>query len=247
LIVNVPTRFYFTMQKTGPTPLAAGDLAALVTDVWITPTVFTAPGPSNGAISLIRPVAQTVLVTYMGPSLLDGGRICGCYVPKGSLATNFFSAAAGPQGNYQKAECLANLQGAYDGQLKYGTFGFWSPYDNSDTEFQTVANMNANQWPSMAIAGIFNPVTSTGSGNLADIVRVRLITTFEFITKSTAFEQQVCSGSQQIIDSVNRSIGRAPHFMANAEHESFIKRFLSGVLKYGPLALKGAAMIASSL
>lgn len=248
-IARSPTRLYFNIMKQVAgvsTPLAAGDLSALVTDLYIIPTIFTTPGPSNGAISLIRPVAQTILVTYMGPTLLNGGRIVGCYVPKGSLETNYFTAAAQTQGNYQRAEDLANLSESFDGQLRDGTFGFWTPYDDSDVEFRTVADMNAATWPAMVVSGVFNPVQAL-SGPISDIVRVRLVTTFEMITKSTAFDQQVVSGSQNIIDQVNRAIGSTPHFMANAEHLSFIKRFLDGVLKYGPLALKGASLAASLL
>lgn len=247
VVCSTPAKFYVTLTKTTVnTPIAAGDLSALTTDIIINPTNFIAPGPNNGAISMIRPVAQTILVTYMGPTLLNGGRIAGAYVPKGSLSTNFFTPSAGVQGNYQFVENLANLSGAYDGRLKDGCFGFWTPYDETDVEFQTISEMNSSQWPSMVVSGAFNPVTNL-TGNLSDIVRVRLITTFEFITKSTAFEQRVCCGSQNIIDSVNRVIGGAPHFMPNATHESWIKAFLDGVLKYGPTVLKGAGLVASLL
>ncbi len=169
-------------------------------------------------------------------------------MPKGALNTNFFTAASSTQGNYQLAENLANCEGAYDGRLKDGTFGFWSPYDSSDVEFNTVAQMNASTWPAMVVSGIFNPVsTLSGTAPLSDIVRVRLVTTFEFITKSTAFEQRVCSGSQAIIDSVNRRIGSSPHFMPNSSHLGWIKSFLDGVIKYGPTVLKGAGLAASLL
>jgi hypothetical protein len=240
LICNTPGKFYLTINVTNSTTYAgANSFSTLITDVMINPTNFALPGPSVGAVSLVRPVAQTILVSYMGPTLLNGGRIVGGYVPKGALDANFFTPAAGAQGNYQMVENLANVSGTYDGQLKNGCFGFWTPYDQSDTEFRTVGKMNSSQWPSMVVSGVFNPVQNI-SGNLSDIVRVRLITTFEMITQSTAFEQRVCSGSQNIIDRVNRTIGCADHFMANNEHETWIQKFLNGVMKYGPAVVKAA-------
>ncbi len=246
---SAPTKLYFTIYKngTGTTPIVANDISTLVTDLYLIPTQFTAPGPSNGAISLIRPVAQTILVSYMGPELINGGRIAGCYVPKGMLTTNYFTAAAGELGNLQKVENLANLEGAYDGRLAEGTFGYWSPYDPSDTEFRTISDMNASTWPAMVVSGSFIPGTTGPPTAISDIVRVRLITTFEFITKSTAFEQQTCCGSQAIIDRVNRTLGTNPHFMANKSHMNWIKSFLGGIMKYGPMALKGAEIAASLL
>jgi hypothetical protein len=249
-IIAQPTKFYTGLVKTVAgtnTSIAANDLTALVNDVNIAPTIFTTPGPNNGAISLIRPVSQTILVTYMGPTLTDGGRISGCYLPRNTLVQNYFSPSTNQLGNLQLVENLANLSGAFDGPLRDGTFGWWCPYDQVDTEFRTIADMNAQQWPAMVVSGSFNPVGSGVTGNVADIVRVRLVTCYEYITKSTAYEQRICSGSYDIIDRVNRALAQSPHFMANKSHLDWIRQILGGIMKYGPIALKGASLAASLL
>lgn len=229
--VNVSTSLLFTIQKTAAgTFIGAGDLSALTTDVVISPADWNMyQMPQNyGAMEMVRPVSQTVLATYMGPSLQNGGRIASAYVPSGMLNSNFFNNAVGSAtGQLQNFENVTLLDHAYDGELKHGTYCWWAPYDPSDVSFNSPGASNAMNWPSIVISGLFNPnVQSTGAQS--DVLRVRVLTTFEFITKVTAFDSETYCGSQGVIDSVNKALQDAPHCMANGEHKSWLSSIIGG-------------------
>jgi len=228
-----PVTVLFTIEKTNAaTFIGSGDLSALSNTVFITPVIIPASAPpiNYGALQMARPVAQTVLATYMGPCLTDGGQISACYVPRGLLESNYFAAAANSQyGQLQYYENVANLDGSYNGPLKNGAYAWWSPYDSSDSVFNEPSTMNADEWPSIVVSGLYNPTTAVSSPSGQDVVRLRIATTFEFISRATLFEQQVCAGSQDLIDHANRWLADQPHAMPNVSH----KTWLSSVLNKG--------------
>lgn len=230
---NITSLFFISTQKPQKfyasvvTGLNVGIAANKISNM--TNQIFVMPGPSlaapGGIIELIRPVAQTVLVSYMGARLTDGGRIVSAYVPRGLLETNYFSPAPNaPFGALQKVENLAALDDVYDGSIRDGTYAWWSKFDDQDSDFLTIPEMNAKQWPAIVVSGIYNPGQVVTGVN--DNVRVIVWTTFEIITKSTALDSQVCAGSQAIIDRVNQSLANQPHCLANGFHLEWLGNFL---------------------
>lgn len=249
--LSSPSSFSYTpMITVGGAPAGAASLTTINSQTTITPASaegFSIPS-NNGVIQLIRPVAQTVLFTYMGPSLTDGGRISANYVTKETMVDNFFTQNAGNQGNYQNVENLACSDGAWDGPLKDGAYVWWSPFDPSDWEFQTISSMNANQWPGLVVSGTFTPTgTAAVTGTVTAAVRCRLITTFEATTTSTAFDTQVVSGSQNEMDCAFKALGQQPHAMPNGKHKSWISSVLGAASKYGPSLAKTAMTLAPLL
>jgi len=206
--VTSPSAIFAPIMGTGaPAPIAAGSYTEMSMDLYVAPLVDVT-NSSGGAIQLIRPVAQTVLATYMGSSLNDGGQISAAFVQKGVLESNYFSAASlNSLGMYQNQENLANAEGAYNGPLKTGAYVWWSPNDPTDVSFGTIANQNQQDWPSIIVSGTYDPGSPTGANaQTNNIVRLLVVSTFEMITTSTAFDQQVMMGSQStIIKSINCS------------------------------------------
>jgi len=236
---------YFTINKTG-TFLAAGDLSTLQTTVIVSPVNIpsVAPPQTGGAIQLIRPIAQALLVSYVGPSLLDGGRIASAYLPAKTLVNQYF-ARAGQQGNLQFLENVADIPGAYSGPLKTGTYVWWSPYSTADSQFAPVSawnGMTSNMGPdspSMVVSGMFNSGQAITVGN-NDVLKARLVTIFEFQSISSAFDQEVCAGATSIIDDVNRLLSSQPHALPNGKHVSWISSLLGGIgtiIKQNPTLL----------
>lgn len=217
----------------GTTPLAANDISDLntkITIVSVTPNGMSA-GTSSGVIEEIRPVAQSVLVTYMGPTLSDGGLIAMAYVEKDFLDSNFFSqTTSNPQGQAQLCENLMGVEGAYNGRLSSGAYGWWSPFGSNDTAFRPVGEMNLTNFPSIVFSGVFAP-TGLTTATTSFTLRLEVCTTFEFLTKSTAFNMQHPGGSQATIDMVQNSLRQQPHCMANGSHTSWISSLIRGGTK----------------
>jgi len=254
IMVFAPNSFRYTPMigdNGTAAPAAAGKFSAITGDIRITPAVapgYFQPG-HGGAIQLIRPVAQTVLCTYIGTALTDGGRICSAYCSKETMRDNFFNVEANGQGPFQNAANLANADGAWDGALRDGTYVWWSPFDPSDWEFNSVPDMNKAQWPGMIISGTFAPTGATvgGGSRLTNILRCRVLTTWECTTTSTAFDTLVTSGSQNEMDCAFKHLANEPHALPNGVHKDWIQNVLRGLIKYGPSVGTAAMKVAALL
>jgi len=138
-------------------------------------------------------------------------------------------------GMYQYAENLSNVNAnVWDGKLSTGTYAWWAPYDSGDSEFRTVQDHNNHDFPGIIISGSFIPGTNS-SGQLpvndvtSSALRVIVRTTYEFTTKSTAWQTQTCIGRQSIIDDAAEILSRQPHCMSNKKHEGFIAGLMKGM------------------
>jgi len=114
--------------------------------------------------------------------------------------------------------------------LKNGAYGWWSPYDNSDWQFDTVQNWNGKTTAGIVVSGQFNPGTTAPTvASVNDNIRCRVCTEFEIVTKTTALESQRWPGSSGAVDAVNRQLAGSLHCMPNGKHLSFI----SDIIKQG--------------
>lgn len=218
----------FQLQNSSPAAVPAAGvttygLALVAAPVQIGPT-------TTGFIERLRPVAQSTLVTYMGPELLDGGQITMAYVDPDYVASNYFGNPT-QGGNGQSFNRLATTNsGAYNGKLTHGAYGWWSPAVDDDMNFQTVSAQADYKFPSIICSGSFTPASSiSGSNGTNGMLRVRVCTVFEFWTESTAWQTEKCDGSMAIIDAVNSILSNQPHVMPNATHKSWIGSMMSGV------------------
>jgi hypothetical protein len=222
------------VRNGGPGVIGAGILSGFDGSVTISPInpsslSLQANAIGYGLVEEIRPVGQSVLVSYMGTELVNGGTIASCYVPDNLVRADYFNNSEQAEGQLQYVEALMKLDGSYNGPLKDGTYAWWSPYDDTDSNFRTVSAMNQAQFPAIIVSGIFNPSTVIASGSSQLMMRVELCTTYEFITKATCFDLEHCIGSQQHIDAANNSISQQPHCMPNGKHLEFLKRMVGAI------------------
>ncbi len=194
------------------------------------------PSGNSGIVQEIRTVAMSALATYVGPTLTNGGNIASAYVPGyGSIGAFFTSAPLAQFGSLQNWENLARLPESYNGPIENGTYVWWSPEDMNDLGFETpdaIAQLNVNdREPSLIISGQYSPGAVTGTST-ASVIRLEVVTVYEFVTMSGLWKPLTNVGSQAQIDMVNRALAGQPHAMANAEHMSWFKDFWGG-LKQG--------------
>lgn len=202
---------------------------SMSTNLDISPVLLTAS--SAGFIERMRPVAQTTLVTYMGPDLVDGGQISMAYVDPDYVASNYFSSSP-LLGNGQSYDALSTIPTAYNGPLKTGAYGWWSPSKEDDMDFLTISEMAAYSYPAIICSGSFTPVTSLTGGAPLGLIRVRVCTSYEFWTSSTAWDTEICAGSQAIIDEANHMLSQQPHCMPNGKHLQWLREVAKGAAQF---------------
>lgn len=190
--------------------------------------------PDHGITSQLRPVACSVLTTYTGPTLINGGMIAGAMLTGGASHPYFFDSN-NPAGNCRNWENLSFLKGAYNGRLSEGSYVWWSPESLDDYQMKLPSAANSTDYPSIVVAGQFLP-GATPAGNT--VARVEITTVYEILTESLFLESQYQAGSQEVMDRTMELLAGQQHAMANATHMDWIKKLLGGVTKVAKFAVK---------
>jgi hypothetical protein len=191
--------------------------------------VNSVPSGNHGVIQQYRTVGMSILVTYTGPLLTNGGTIAGCYVPGTALQENFYSnSPLSSVGGLQNWENLAKVPGSFSGQLKDGIYGWWSPEDVEGYIMKSPDSALLGHPPSLVVSGQYAP------GNISVpqtvyIARVEVNTIYEFMTETTLWPAKQLAGSTQYVDMAQMLLADQAHFMPNAEHMSWFKDFWGGV------------------
>lgn len=201
----------------------------------------TAPyGISSGAYTTsnaglaqqYRTVSMSVLATFTGASLTDGGQIACAYVPGNTMNELVFTQSPNNSvGGLQNWENLAQVTGAMNDRLKTGCYGWWSPEDTNDIAFRVPDEYLTATPPGLLLAGQYSLTNPPGvDTTFKGVVRVEIVTNYEIVTESQLLPSTVVCGSVDIIDSVNRVLAEsgAQHVMQNAQHSSWLGDFWSG-------------------
>lgn len=196
-------------------------------------TTLTANGgaPSDfGPVSQIRPLAMSCLASYMGTTLQDGGMIAAGYVPGGTLDSNYFTTAngAGSLGNFTSWENLSLSPNSYNGPLRDGAYVWWSPEDVVDTQMLKPSLSAAHEFPSLIVSGQFNPNAATLDAAVP-VVRLEIVTVYEFVTNLQLYEVSSCVGSAADMDLANKLLVGQPHAMTNKLHLKWLTDFFKDV------------------
>lgn len=217
----------------------------------VTPAYFggSSTPSAAGVIQEVRPVAMSVLASYSGPELTNGGQICGALVSASNLGPRFFNNATGSGvGQLQLEENLRKVDPQYNGALKDGVYVTWQPYDDMDSSFMSPTAHNGYAYPAIIISGIWAPgpgVTATQT-----VVRLEMDIVYEIVTQSTALETTTTPGSTAMHEMALNMLRQTNPARANGEHLDWIKGMISKAANFyrtnstwiNPLATSLAAL-----
>lgn len=196
----------------------------------ISPAYFNGETASQGGgiTKLIRPVASSILFTATLPALTAGGDVSAAFVPATTCATNYYTNngnSATQVGQLQNWDQLGQITGSFQGLYTKGAYVWWSPETVSDRNFSPPGR---NQdYPCMIISG---QVATNGAVALTGVVpvgRIIVTTVYEIYCNSPLFPQQVCMGSDAIMDCAKRMVALNRHAMENKEHVAWFKKAMA--------------------
>jgi hypothetical protein len=190
---------------------------------------------NNGLVQKLRPTGCSVLATYTGPLLTNGGNIAAAFVPGGAVNSQYFiTNSVTALGSIATWNNLASLAGAYNGPIKDGAYVWWSPTSLGDYNMYTPNEMASYKYPSIVIAGQWVPgLSDTSMFEGMSPVRIEVHTNYEICTDSVLLELKHQIGSQAIMDRcLNHLVGQQ-HAMMNAAHVAFMQKVINAFKSAG--------------
>lgn len=207
------------------------DQVVTITPISVNLSSSLLPQTENyGNCKKIRPIAMSVLASYSGTTLRDGGMISACLIPGDSLIDNFFTNNPISGGQYQMWENLSRVPMAYNGPLREGTYSYWRPDSDLDTYLRTPDESNLYNFPTIIVSGEFSP-GETLSGQV-QVGRLQVVQVYEWTTTSTMFEAYTRPGSHNIMDAITSSISGYNTSMSNPIHLSDIGKYMKSALAF---------------
>lgn len=190
----------------------------------------------QGYVGSLRPTAMSVLTTYTGPTLTDGGNIASALIPGSSIKANFLTNNPQDPGSFRSWQAIASLTEAeHDGRLSKGAYTTWSQEEDVDFDFFEPSKENKWIYNAIVVAGTFNP-GSTPVDSETTICRVEVDLQFEIRTPKNLIQKEYCVGSQNDIDAANKMALNIPYAMENETHMETFKRYVGYVLKAAEIA-----------
>jgi hypothetical protein len=195
---------------------------------------------SLGLIQTYRPIAMSVWFQSTASALLDGGDVSAALVD-GTVIPNLYGSTPPAPGYLQEYDNLAKVPCAYEGKIKEGTYTFWKPTSNDDTEFyapfgvvetdNNTISAEEQNYPTIVVSG-------QSQNNASNIVgRVEIITIYEYMTTSRLVESKPSVVDTRMVTQARAIVQKLCTSMSNEEHKTFIQEVL-GLLGS---AAKGAA------
>lgn len=224
--------------------------ATTITQAYImfAPAVFdsAALNEDDGAVESIRPVAMSVLASYNGPLLTNGGQIAMARIPSDAMSTNYFTNSPGAPGAFRTWNVIANLnQHNYDGPLNKGAYGFWSQEDVRDYDLLTPTEHNLYQYPTIVCSGQWNPGSEVTTDTV--ILRVEVDTIFEYTTIRTLFDTESYIGSSVCVEAAQGMLAGQNACRENPGHIPWYKKLLNFLAKTGKIVGEVAPIVMSAL
>jgi len=220
---------YRNFIVTSLTPFVAdfGATAASITDTTLTISPSwtgsqTQAFIDGGAITKLRPVAQSVLYSSALPELTDGGFVGVSRLPGGVANQNFFTQASGDsagQMQFMEKVCRTPIGKRYPHHN--GCYVWWAPEGPNDIEWKTPSDSLGQSYPSMIISG---QCTGDPNPGIKTVGALIVTTVWEFTTANTMWEQHYVAGSAMIMDTARHAFMGLPAVMENPQHESWIRR-----------------------
>jgi hypothetical protein len=206
--------------------------------------------PLNGGIvNTYRPVALSVLATYTGSYLINGGNLVAGLIPGQSANQNYFTTnPAKSLGQLQNFENLAQVKGVLrTTKMANGAYIYYRPEKPTDTFLFTPLEASEHEYPTIVVSGTYVPGTNDISDGPQNVLKVVVTTVYEMITPSFLWEQDSLCGSQAIIDLVNAEFRDLPTSMENPAHLSFIRNALAKIRQAFGWSVRNAPKIARAI
>lgn len=197
----------------------------------LVPTTTTSPN-APAIFEEYRTVAMSVLLTYEGDTLYNGGNCTGRVVSGGD--------APGDLG-WTSYSAIASLPDSYEGPLIMGAYGFWVPTDTKDMQFRdcSVAN-DGGDLPSLVFAGVVkNPSNA--------VLRLRTCLVLEAKTYKPYISTSYSMVAPPLIDAAAVALRGIPRIMENPLHLEDIKEFLRNVVQKGKAVYDAAAPVVKAV
>lgn len=172
---------------------------------------------SNNIYTKYRTVGMSVLLTYQGDTLNDGGQLAARPTVAGENADDL---------GWTDYDSIASLRGSYDGALKNGLYMIWRPGDTNDMDYRepTVDN-DEGLLPAIVLAGIaVHPDTT---------IRLRVCLCVEAVTYKSYIPALRSRVAPHEIEVAQTLLANFPVAMENPIHLESIKKFLRDVIAKG--------------
>lgn len=181
-------------------------------------------------VSTLRPLGMSALFTNILPDLYAGGNLVAYSAPSGDVRSLF--AADNDLGEMQYWEQLALLNKGnlmHDGPQKDGCFVFTQPWSENDLLLRSPSDLQAHSYQGIIMSGQVSAGASlTG---VQAIGRLRVITTYEYVTDSPIFQPKALAGSGLESGQVLSFLSATQHAMPNKTHLGYLNKLAKDGLK----------------
>lgn len=185
----------------------------------------------DGLVRSVRPVAMSAWFKWTAPSLNMGGQVAMALMD--GEGVDYHGQALY---NYKN---LSILPDSYEGSIVNGCYGFWRPFDNDDSVFQTgMTNYSlagydfgaTYKYPALVISG---QLSYQGVGPFAGpIGRLEISTIHEYVTHSRVVATEPSPVNPAMIIEAKQLLWGVPSCMSNDLHSGFFGSLLNIGRKY---------------
>ena len=168
-----------------------------------------------------RVVAQSLLLSFQGDTLHDGGQIAGHRSEGGKDPEDLGWFV------YDNVSSIpVNCGSTKEGVLKTGLYGFWQGADSSDYDYKDPTFVNEGELPCLIIAGKTDRDTSV-------TLRARVVTVVEWMTAKSYIPTSPSPVDPQAILMTKKVLQQFPVWHENPNHKKDISSFFNSILDVG--------------
>jgi len=185
----------------------------------------------NGAATILESAemyfvsAQSLLCTYQGSDLQNGGQISTALVPGDTVLGQKADVVSIPTTSNPFYSWIASLaKNRYDGPIKEGSYCFLVPQDESDLFYKRVEDSFSQDRPYLVAA------FSTTDPEQQNILRIKVVSMIQFTTNNTvypSFPSPYCRD----IKLLHNLLSIVPTAYSNPLHKAQIKEHLKKISK----------------
>lgn len=166
----------------------------------------------QASVDRYRCVSMSAWMAYEGSALQDGGQIAATYYGGGK------SPFENQLYNYDN---IAEVPGSYQGPLKLGMYGWWSPAGDKDMLFRELNPKDRWDFPYIVIAGLVSTPTQVNS------LRLRVVANVEIVSRAQYYSYGYGDTREELVEHAFAALKDFPHVMENPNHLAEIKHVIT--------------------